>query len=358
MALNAEVIAQILPRLGLRTLTIDVDGTVVSTGLQVERVERGYNPHRRKVPSYYPIMAHLAETTHVLRVRNRSGNAHDCKASLRFLRELWQQLSAFSMPRHQIRFRMDGAFFREDVLRWLTWREVGYAIKVPFCRWLDLQQFIKNAPGWTRVTDEVSGFVVPSVATPWGRSLPGTQAMAARRGERAPAFIDPPGYSRHRPERTLLYEIVAQHYSAFREAREAEGRPSSRHVQEEFEAYLKCGRLEEGFLRVRCERCRAEKLVAFSRKKRGICPSCGARPMADTAALLVDEGLPRKPRRQWVLSVPYALGFLLATHPRALTDVLGIAYHTIAAHLISKAGFRRSEAQAGAVTLIQCFGSA
>ena len=90
MALNAAVIGQMLPRLGLRTLTIDVDGTVVSTGLQVERAERGYNPHRRKVPSYYPIMAHLAETTHVLRVRNRSGNVHDGKASLRFLRELWQ----------------------------------------------------------------------------------------------------------------------------------------------------------------------------------------------------------------------------------------------------------------------------
>lgn len=172
MALNAAVIAQILPRLRLRTLTIDVDGTVVSTGLQVERAERGYNPHRRKVPSYYPIMAHLAETTHVLRVRNRSGNVHDGKASLRFLRELWHQLSAFSMPRRQIRFRMDGAFFREDVLRWLTWREVGYAIKVPFYRWLDLQQFIRNAPSWTRVTDEVSGFIVPAVATPWGRSLP------------------------------------------------------------------------------------------------------------------------------------------------------------------------------------------
>ncbi len=172
MALNAAVIAQILPRLRLRTLTIDVDGTVVSTGLQVERAERGYNPHRRKVPSYYPIMAHLAETTHVLRVRNRSGNVHDGKASLRFLRELWRQLTDLSLPRRQIRFRMDGAFFREDVLRWLAWREVGYAVKVPFYRWLDLQQFIRNAPAWTRVTAEVSGFMVPAVETPWGRTLP------------------------------------------------------------------------------------------------------------------------------------------------------------------------------------------
>jgi len=38
--------------------------------------------------------------------------------------------------------------------------------------------------------------------------------------------------------------------------REAAGRPLPRYVQDEFEAYLKCGRLEHGFLRVRCEDCR------------------------------------------------------------------------------------------------------
>lgn len=168
-ALNAAVIAQILPRIALRSLTVDVDGTVVSTGLQVERAERGYNPHRRKVPSYYPITAHLAETTHVLRVRNRSGNVHDGKASLSFLRELWRQLAGFSVPSRQVRFRMDGAFFREDVLRWLAWREVGYALKVPFYHWLDLQQFIRKARAWTRVSAEVSGFIVPAVETPWGK---------------------------------------------------------------------------------------------------------------------------------------------------------------------------------------------
>jgi hypothetical protein len=170
-ALNAAVIAQILPRLGLRTLTVDVDGVVVSTGLQVERARRGYNPHHRKVPSYYPITAHLAETTHVLRVRNRSGNVHDSRGSVGFLRELWEQLAAFSLPSSQIRFRMDGAFFQPDVLKWLACREVGYAIKVPFFPWLDLQQFIRTSPTWRRVSSEVSGFVVPAAATPWGAPL-------------------------------------------------------------------------------------------------------------------------------------------------------------------------------------------
>jgi hypothetical protein len=83
------------------------------------RAFRGFNPHHRKVPSYYPILAHVAETTHILRVKNRSGNVHDGKASLPFLRELWEQVVAILGRRRGVRFRMDAAFFREDVLRWL-----------------------------------------------------------------------------------------------------------------------------------------------------------------------------------------------------------------------------------------------
>jgi ribosomal protein S27E len=82
------------------------------------------------------------------------------------------------------------------------------------------------------------------------------------------------------------------------------------YVQREFEEFLQCGRLEHGFLRVRCESCHAEHLVAFSCKRRGFCPSCGARRMAESAALLVDEVLPEQPMRQWVLSFPFQLRFL------------------------------------------------
>jgi hypothetical protein len=169
-------------------------------------------------------------------------------------------------------------------------------------------------------------------------------------------FIEPPGYRRHRPETTLLYQLVARHYPAFRDRRAAEGRALPRFVQNEFEAYLKCGLLEHGFLRVKCDACQAEKLVAFSCKRRGFCPSYGARRMAETAALLVDDVLPQQPVRQWVLSLPFALRYLLATRPETITRVLGIVYRAISGHLIRKAGLRRSTAATGAVTLIQRFG--
>ncbi|MBS0399730.1 MAG: transposase zinc-binding domain-containing protein [Proteobacteria bacterium] len=136
------------------------------------------------------------------------------------------------------------------------------------------------------------------------------------------------------------------------------GRSLPDYIEGEFDAYLKCGRLEEGFLRVRCEHCHAEKLVAFSCKKRGFCPSCGARRMAETAALLTDEVLPERPLRQWVLSLPIALRFLLATDPDALTLVLGAVYRVISGFLLNTAGVTHSTGATGAVTLIQRFGSA
>lgn len=41
--------------------------------------------------------------------------------------------------------------------------------------------------------------------------------------------------------------------------------------------------------------------------------------MAETAALLADEVLSERPLGQWVLSLPFALRFLLAAKPAVLT---------------------------------------
>ena len=98
--------------------------------------------------------------------------------------------------------------------------------------------------------------------------------------------------------------------------------------------------------------------MAFSCKKRGFCPSCGARRMVESAALLVDEVLPAKPIRQWVLTVPFPLRFLFAAYPELMSRVLGIVTRAISTHLAHQAGLPRLEAHTGAVTLIQRFGSA
>ena len=73
-----------------------------------------------------------------------------------------------------------------------------------------------------------------------------------------------PAYVRHRPEQTLLYQLVEQYWPEFQTQLSETGRFLPRHVMREFEDYLACGRLENGFLRVRCHSCSHEHLVAFS----------------------------------------------------------------------------------------------
>jgi ribosomal protein S27E len=171
-------------------------------------------------------------------------------------------------------------------------------------------------------------------------------------------FIErpPPHHERHKPETTLLYQIVEEYWPSFQTELDRQGKSLPHFVANEFDEYLKCGKLEHGFLRVHCSSCRDEKLVAFSCKKRGICPSCGARRMADSAALLVDDVLPHQPIRQWVLSFPFQLRFLLANNPQVMGKVLGIVTRAISTHLIKKAGYKKSTTKTGSVTLIQRFG--
>ena len=128
------------------------------------------------------------------------------------------------------------------------------------------------------------------------------EGATAERAGRAGGAVP---YQRHRPEQTLLYQIVEQYYPAFAALMAEQERSLPDYVQREFEDYLRCGRLEHGLLRVRCDTCHAEYLVAFSCRRRGFCPSCGARRMGESAALLVDEVFPEQPVRQWGEGRPF-----------------------------------------------------
>ena len=80
--------------------------------------------------------------------------------------------------------------------------------------------------------------------------------------------------------------------------------------------------------------------------------------MAQTAALLRDHIFPHQPIRQWVLSLPFPLRFLLAAKTELITPVLNIMVRAISSALVKKAGLTHNDAETGVVTLIQRFGSA
>jgi hypothetical protein len=51
-------------------------------------------------------------------------------------------------------------------------------------------------------------------------------------------------YTRHQPEKTLLYQVIEEHYPEFLYHLSESDKTLPQYVQTEFEAYLKCGRLE------------------------------------------------------------------------------------------------------------------
>ncbi len=165
-------------------------------------------------------------------------------------------------------------------------------------------------------------------------------------------------YQPRRPDQTVLYQAVATHFRTFEAIAEDAGKRLPKHVSAEFEAFLKCGILANGFLRLRCEDCKTEKLLAFSCKKRGFCSSCGGRRMSESAAHLIDSVFPKVGVRQWVLSFPMPIRFILAKNSKIQARCLTIVHRAITAYIRKKAkqkGFR-SKLQPGAVTLIQRFG--
>ena len=166
----------------------------------------------------------------------------------------------------------------------------------------------------------------------------GLNAASVNSGSMETAPNHPPlgtrrGYRRHQPENTALYPIVEQHLSSLREELRHNEASLPRFVLKEFEDYLRCGRLEHGFLRVKCNGCRHEHLV--------------------------DHVIPQVPTRQWVLTFPWPLRLLFASQPATLSRVLAVVIRAIETDLIHRTGLtRRAHARTGVVTLIQRFGSA
>jgi hypothetical protein len=164
-------------------------------------------------------------------------------------------------------------------------------------------------------------------------------------------------YSPRAPEKSILYQAILEHMNTVFQNMEEKGRYLPEYVKEEFDAFLKCGLLSQGFLRLECEGCQREKLVAFSCKKRGLCPSCGGRRMCDTAAHLVDNVFPEVGVRQWVLSFPHHLRYLFAYKKEAVTKALEVIIRAINGHYKEVAKEQGLEnVKTGSVTLIQRFG--
>jgi hypothetical protein len=170
-------------------------------------------------------------------------------------------------------------------------------------------------------------------------------------------------YEPRDPSRTVLYKVIAAHLETFLASLDADpdakGLPA--YMEREFHDYLQCGILAHGFLRLGCDTCQKELLLPFSCKRRGFCPSCAGRRMAQTAAHLVECVIPWVPTRQWVVSVPMPLRYWIASSQDLTATVHTIIRTTIGQYYVNQAvtrGAVRQKVQPGSVTFIQRFGSA
>jgi len=167
-------------------------------------------------------------------------------------------------------------------------------------------------------------------------------------------------YEPRHAEDALLYRVIAAELETFLASARDRGHALPAFVENTFREFLTCGVPAHGFVRVHCDRCGDDRVVAFSCKRRGVCGSCGGRRMAQTAANLVDRVLPDAPMRQWVLSLPFSLRYRLAYDRTLVAPLLGAFVRAVFASLRRRArqsyGLRRTKC--GAVTFIQRFGGA
>ena len=139
-------------------------------------------------------------------------------------------------------------------------------------------------------------------------------------------------YERRRPELTPLHRAVTEHLSNLQARLAHEGKSLPSFVNLTFTRYLTCGQLKGGFVRLYCAQCKHNRLVAFSCKRRGVCPSCAGRVMTQRAMRQREVVMPVVRSRQWVLTFPRPLHTYLAYFPHALTDALDLFIETLRYH--------------------------
>ena len=140
-------------------------------------------------------------------------------------------------------------------------------------------------------------------------------------------------YCRRHPEETALFRLVfhyREQFEYFWDELFAERygflRPE---VLEAFDGYLNCGILKHGCALACCtnEECKHSMLIAFSCKRRGICPSCQAKRSVLFAENL-NEVLLKAPHRHLVFSIPKRLRVYFRYDRRLFSRLYRAAWET------------------------------
>jgi ribosomal protein S27E len=125
-------------------------------------------------------------------------------------------------------------------------------------------------------------------------------------------------------------------------------------VKEVVERYLDCGNPRCGFARIRCPDCQAERLLMFSCRTRGFCPSCHAKRLEEWGEWMREELLLDVPHRQVVFTIPRMLRIFFKYNRRLLGELCRSALRSLARYFEVSTG---SQLMPGVIAAIQTFGN-
>ena len=163
-----DMLFERLATLGLVRLTLDFDGSVVSTRRRAEGTAVGYNKKRKGERSYYPLFCTIAQTAQVLDFRHRSGNVHDSNGAQEFILTCIQAVRE-ALPGMIIEVRMDSAFFSDEIVTALQEAGIEFTISVPFERFVELKGMIEARQRWQGINVDVSYFETAWKPKVWDR---------------------------------------------------------------------------------------------------------------------------------------------------------------------------------------------
>ena len=165
--LNSTLLINQLKLLKLKTITIDIDGTIVWSRGFPDGSKKGYNPIKKGAFGYYPLLAMVAQTGQFIKILNRPGNVHDSNGSAEYITELIKYIKKAMGANIRLQFRHDGAFFSEKLLKIYENEEVEYATKVPFHRITHLKNIILSNNEWLTMNKNLSYFILTTKCNSW-----------------------------------------------------------------------------------------------------------------------------------------------------------------------------------------------
>lgn len=152
-----EVVLERLMKENFKRVTLDFDGSVLSTSRKAEGSAAGYNKEKKGARSYYPLFCTVAQTGQFFDFRHRAGNVHDSNGAGKLMHHCFRDLRE-AMPNVLIESRMDSAFFNDQYLEMLDGEKVEFTASVPFERFAELKMIVESRARWSAIDDKWSYF--------------------------------------------------------------------------------------------------------------------------------------------------------------------------------------------------------